>query len=144
MKKEQLIEIIKLMPTNPIGCYFFKATQPGLGLVEEAKKIAKEVWNQKVVYINMAQSDIDMYDVRLLLIEHAKEKEPTTFCFDEIDKADEELRNFIFINFSINREKFIHPNCHVIYIVNPDENEYYQNPWNDYVMLHSIEFNVEG
>ena len=45
MKKEQIIETLKLMPTNPIGCYFFKATQHGLGLVEEAKNIAKEVWN---------------------------------------------------------------------------------------------------
>ena len=43
MKKEQLIETLKLMPANPIGSYFFKAAQHGLGLVEEAKKIANEV-----------------------------------------------------------------------------------------------------
>ena len=143
MKKEQIIEAFKLMPTYPpmIG-YFFKATQHGLGLVEEAKKIAKEVWNQKVVYINMAQSD--MYDVHLQLIEHAKEMVPTTFCFDEMEKANEEMRNFIFNRFSIGRKDYLHPSCHVIYLVNPDENEYYQNPWNDYVMLHSMEFNVEA
>ena len=144
MKKEQLIEALKLMPTNPIGSYFFKATQYGLGLVEEAKKIAKEVWNQKFVYINMAQSDIAMYDMRLLLIEHAKEMEPTTFCFDELDKADEELRNFIFERFAIRRKEELHPDCHVIYIVNPDGNEYYQKPWNDYVMTHSTVFKVEA
>lgn len=143
MKKEQIIETLKLMPTYPsqIG-YFFKATQHGLGLVEEAKKIAKEVWNQKFVYINMAQSD--MYDVHLLLIEHAKEMEPTTFIFDEMEKLNDEMRNFIFHRFSTCRNEYLHPSCHVIYLVNPDENEYYQNPWNDYVMLHSIEFNVEA
>ena len=143
MKKEQIIETLKLMPTYPpqIG-YFFKATQHGLGLVEEAKKIAKEVWNQKFVYINMAQSD--MYDVHLLLIEHAKEMEPTTFIFDEMEKLNDEMRNFIFHRFSTCRNEYLHPSCHVIYLVNTNENEYYQNPWNDYVMLHSMEFNIEG
>lgn len=143
MKKEQIIETLKLMPTYPpqIG-YFFKATQHGLGLIEEAKKIAKEVWNQKFVYINMAQSD--MSDVHLLLVEHAKEMEPTTFVFDEMEKITDEMRNFIFHRFSTGRKEYLHPNCHVIYIVNPDENEYYQDPWNDYVMLHSMEFNVEA
>ena len=143
MKKEQIIETLKLMTTYPQEAgYFFKATKHGLGLVEEAKKIAKEVWNQKFVYINMAQSD--MYDVKLQLIEHSKEMEPTTFCFDEMDKADEEFRNFIFNNFSINRD--ILPNSHVIYIVNPDEDEdeYYKDQWNDYVMTHSMVFKVES
>lgn len=143
MKKEQIIELFKLMPTYPpqIG-YFFKASQHGLGLVEEAKKIAKDIWNQKFVYINMAQSD--MYDVHLLLVEHAKEMEPTTFVFDEMEKITDEMRNFIFHRFSTGRKEYLHPNCHVIYLVNPDENEYYQNQWNDYVMLHSMEFNVEA
>ena len=142
MKKEQIYEVFKMMPSNPpmIG-YFFKAAKHGMGLVEEAKNIAN-VWNQKFVYINMAQSD--MHDVHLLLVEHAKEMEPTTFCFDEMEKASEELRNFIFHRFAISRENYLHPSCHVIYLVNPDENEYYQNPWNDYVMCHSMEINVEA
>ena len=143
MKKEQLIEALKLMPTNPIGCYFFKATQHGLGLVEEAKKIAKEVWNQKFVYINTALADVDDMQLQLKL-EQAKEMEPTTYCFDEMDKANKEMRSFIFNNLAINREKFIHPNSHIIYIVNPDDNEYYQDPWDDYVTLHSTVFNVEA
>lgn len=142
MKKEQIFEAFKMMPKNhPLIGYFFKATQHGLGLVEEAKKIAKDIWNQEVVYINMAQSD--MYDVHLLLVEHAKEMKPTTFIFDEMDKANEEMRNFIFNRFSIDRENYLHPSCHVIYIVNPND-EYYQEPWNDYVMCHSMEIKVEG
>lgn len=143
MKKEQIIETLKLMPTYPpqIG-YFFKATQHGLGLVEEAKKIAKEVWNQKFLWVKTFQ--LDMYDIQLLLIEHAKEMEPTTFIFDEMEKLTDEMRNFIFYRFSTNRKEYLHPSCHVIYLVNPDDNEYYQNPWNDYVMLHSMEFHVEA
>ncbi len=143
MKKEQIIKTLKLMPTYPpqIG-YFFKATQHGLGLVEEAKKIAKEVWNQKFLWVKTFQ--LDMYDIQLMLIEHAKEMEPTTFIFDEMEKLTDEMRNFIFERFSICREKYLHPSCHVIYLVNPDDNEYYQNPWNDYVMLHSMEFHVEA
>lgn len=142
MKKEQIYEVFKMMPSNPpmIG-YFFKAAKHGMGLVEEAKKIAK-VWNQKFVYINMAQAD--KYDVHLQLIEHAKEMEPTTFCFDEMEKVSEEMRNYIFHCFSISRENYLHPSCHVIYIVNPDKDEYYQNHWDDYVMVHSMEFNVDG
>ena len=130
-----------MIPSNPpmLG-YFFMATQHGLGLVEESKNIAKG-WNQKFVYINMAQSD--MHDVHLLLVEHAKEMEPTTFCFDEMEKASEELRNFIFHRFAISRENYLHPSCHVIYIVNTGD-EYYQNPWDDYVMCHSMEINVEA
>lgn len=141
MKKENLLETLKNSPMNKIG-YFFNATQHGLGLVEEAKKIAKEVWNQKFVYINMAQSD--MYNVHLLLVEHAKEMEPTTFCFDEMEKVNEEIRKHIFNCFSTSRKEYLHPDCHVIYLVNPDENEYYQNHWNDDVMLHSMKFNIEA
>ena len=29
-------------------------------------------------------------------------------------------------------------------LMSTDENEYYQNPWNDYVMSHSMVFEVEA
>jgi len=141
MKKEKIIEILKLMPTYPpqIG-YFFKATKHGLGLIEEAKKIAKEVWKQEfcVIYTNQ----IDDFDLAALC-EPQKDKE-VTYIFSDLEKANPKFRNTIFSHFSINRREFLNDKSHVIYLVNPDENVYYQNPWDDYVMLHSMEFNVEA
>lgn len=141
MKKEQIIELLKLMPTYPpqIG-YFFKATQHGLGLIEEAKKIAKEVWKQEFCVIFTNQ--IDALDL-MALCEHHKDKE-VTYIFSDIEKANPKFRNTIFRHFSTHRNEFLNDKSHVIYLVNPDENEYYQDPWNDYVMLHSIEINVEA
>ena len=83
MKKEQIIEILKLMPTYPpqIG-YFFKATQHGLGLIEEAKKIAKEVWKQEFCVIFTNQ--IDALDL-MALCEHHKDKE-VTYIFSDMEK----------------------------------------------------------
>lgn len=141
MKKEQIIEILKLMPTYPpqIG-YFFKASQHGLGLVEEAKKIAKEIWKQEFCVILTNQ--IDAFDLAELCEPH-KEKE-VTYIFVDMEKANPKFRETIFSHFSTSRSEFLNDKSHVIYIVNPDENEYYQDPWNDYVMLHSMEFNIEG
>ena len=140
MKKEQLIETVKLMPAEPpqIG-YFFKATQHGLGLIEEAKKIAKEVWKQEfcVIYTNQ----IDVIDLASLC-EQQKDKE-VTYIFTDLEKAIPKFRDTIFSHFSTNRREFLNDKSHVIYIVNPDENEY-QNSWNEYVMLHSMKFNVEA
>ncbi len=140
MKKEQIFEIFKMIPTYPpqIG-YFFKATQHGLGLVEEAKKIAKEVWKQEFCVILTNQ--IDVLDLAELCEPH-KDKE-VTYIFSDMEKANPKFRDTIFRHFSTNRSEFLNDKSHVIYIVNPDKNEYYQNPWNDYVMLHSMEFNVE-
>ena len=77
------------------------------------------------------------------LCEPQKDKE-VTYIFSDLEKANPKFRNTIFSHFSINRREFLNDKSHVIYIVNPDENEYYQNPWDDYVMLHSMEFNVEA
>lgn len=140
MKINQLATIMQFTPFIHMG-YIFKTNQPGIGLVEETKKIAADIWKQKFVYINMAQSD--MYDVHLMLVEHAKEMEPTTFYFDEMEKLTDEMRNFIFNRFSIDREKYIHPACHVIYGSN-ENTEYYQSAeWNDYILCHSMVLNIE-
>ena len=140
MRINQLATIMQLVPFVHMG-YIFKTNQPGIGLVNETKKIATDIWKQKFVYINMAQSD--MYDVHLLLIEHAKEMEPTTFYFDEMEKLTEETRNFIFNRFSINREKYIHPACHVIYGFNENTEFYQANDWNDYIICHGMVLNIE-
>lgn len=142
MKKEQIIETLKLMPTYPpqIG-YFFKATQHGLGLIEEAKKIAKEVWKQEFCVIFTNQ--IDVFDLAALC-EPQKDKE-VTYIFSDMEKANHKFRDTIFSHFSTNRSKFLNDKSHVIYLVNPDENEYYKNSWNDdYVMLHSMIFHIEA
>ena len=140
MKVNQLATIMKYTPLIHFG-YIFKINQPGTGIVEEMKKIAADIWKQKFVYINMAQSD--MYDIHLLLVEHAKEMEPTTFFFDEMEKITDEMRNFIFNHFSINREDYIHPDCHVIYGSN-ENTEYYQaKEWNDYILCHGMVLNIE-
>ena len=140
MKINQLATIMQLTPVIPMG-YIFKTNQHGIGLVDETKKIVADIWKQKFVYVNMAQSD--MYDVHLLLVEHAKEMVPTTFFFDEMEKITEEMRNFIFNRFSINREDYIHPSCHVIYHSN-ENTEYYQaNDWNDYIICHGMVLNIE-
>ena len=140
MRINQFSTIMKLVPFVHMG-YIFKSTQPGIGLVEETKKLVSDVWKQKFVYVNMAQSD--MYDVHLLLVEHAKEMEPTTFYFDEMEKLTDEMRNFIFNRFSICREKYIHPDCHVIYGTNPNTEFYQVNEWNDFIVCHSAVFNFE-
>lgn len=141
MKKEKIIETLKLMPTysKQIG-YFFKATQHGIGLVEEAKKIAKEVWKQEFCVIFTNQ--IDAIDL-MSLCEYHKDKE-VTYIFSDIEKANPKLRDTIFRRFSTNRSEFLNDKSHVIYLVNPDDNECYQDPWDDYVMTHSIKFNVES
>ena len=140
MKINQLATVMQYVPLIKMG-YIFKSTQHGIGLVEETKKIVKDIWKQKFVYINMVQSD--MYDVHLLLVEHAKEMEPTTFYFDEMEKLTDETRNFIFERFSINREKYIHPACHVIYGTNPNTEFYQVNEWNDYVVCHCAVYTIE-
>ena len=141
MKKEQLIETIKLMPTySPQIGYFFKATQHGIGLIEEAKKIANAVWKQEFCVILTNQ--IDALDL-MALCEHHNDKE-VTYIFSDMEKANPKLRNTIFSHFSKNRSEFLNDKSHVIYLVNPDDNEYYQDPWDDYVMSHSIKFNVES
>ena len=141
MKKEQLIETIKLMPTySPQIGYFFKATQHGMGLIEEAKKIANAVWKQEFCVILTNQ--IDALDL-MALCEHHNDKE-VTYIFSDMEKANPKLRNTIFSHFSKNRSEFLNDKSHVIYLVNPDDNEYYQDPWDDYVMSHSIKFNVES
>lgn len=77
------------------------------------------------------------------LCEYHKDKE-VTYIFSDMEKANPKLRDTIFRCFSTNRSEFLNDKSHVIYLVNPDDNEYYQDPWNDYIMLHSIEFNVEA
>ena len=140
MKINQLATIMQYSPLSQMG-YIFKINQHGIGIVEESKKIAADIWNQKFVYINMAQCD--MYDVHLMLVEHAKEMEPTTFFFDEMEKITDEMRNFIFNRFSIGREEYIHPACHVIYCSH-ENTEYYQAAdWNDYVICHGMVLNIE-
>lgn len=140
MKLNQLSTIMQYTPLIQMG-YIFNTTQHGIGVVEETKKIAADIWKQKFVYINMAQAD--MYDVHLLLVEHAKEMEPTTFFFDGIEKLTDEMRNFIFVRFSINREDYIHPSCHVIYNVNDDNDETFKPEWNDYILCHGMLLNIE-
>lgn len=140
MKINQLATIMKLTPLVHMG-YIFKTNQYGIGIVEETKKIVADIWKQKFVYINMAQSDI--YDVHLLLVEHAKEMEPTTFFFDEMEKITEEMRNFIFNSFSINREDYINLDCHVIYCSNENTEFYQAADWNDYVTCHGMVINIE-
>lgn len=140
MKKEQIFEAFKMMPTTPMLGYFFKATQHGLGLVEEAKKIAKDIWKQEFCVIFTNQ--IDVLDLAALC-EPQKDKE-VTYIFTDMEKAIPKFRETIFRHFSTNRSEFLNDKSHVIYLVNPDENEYYQEPWNDYVMCHSMEINVEA
>lgn len=141
MKKEQIFETLKLMPTYPpqIG-YFFKATQHGLGLIEEAKKIAKEIWKQEVCVIFTNQIDaLDLAE----LCEPQKNKE-VTYIFSDMEKANPKFRETIFSHFSMNRSEFLNDKSHVIYIVNPDENECYQaDEWNDYILCHGMCFNIE-
>ena len=141
MKKEKIAEVFKMMPSNPpmLG-YFFKATQHGLGLVEEAKKIANDIWKQDFCVIFTNQ--IDVLDLAALCEPH-KDKE-VTYIFTDMEKAIPKFRETIFRHFSTNRSEFLNDKSHVIYLVNPDENEYYQNPWDDYVMCHSMEINVEA
>lgn len=140
MKINQLATLMKFTPLIQMG-YIFKNEHPGIGLIEETKNIVANIWKQKFVYVNMAQSD--MYDVHLLLVEHAKEMEPTTFYFDEMEKLTDEMRNFIFERFSICREKYIHPDCHVIYGTNPNTEFYQVKEWNDYVVCHGMVLNIE-
>lgn len=141
MKKEQIAEVFKMMPTYPpmLG-YFFKATQHGLGLVEEAKKIAKDIWKQEVCVIFTNQ--IDVLDLAALC-EPQKDKE-VTYIFTDMEKAIPKFRETIFRHFSTNRSEFLNDKSHVIYLVNPGDDAYYQEPWNDYVMCHSMEINVEA
>lgn len=140
MKLNQLATIMQLTPLVHMG-YIFKISQPGLGVVEETKKIATDIWNQKFLWVKTSQ--LDMYDIQLMLIEHAKEMEPTTFFFDEMEKLTDEMRNFIFNRFSINREEYIHPACHVIYGSN-ENTEYYQSAdWDDYILCHGMVLNIE-
>ena len=129
------------MPTySPQIGYFLKTTQHGIGLIEEAKKIANAVWKQEFCVILTNQ--IDALDL-MALCEHHNDKE-VTYIFSDMEKANPKLRNTIFSHFSKNRSEFINDKSHVIYLVNPDDNEYYQDPWDDYVMTHSIKFNVES
>ena len=109
-------------------------------MIEEAQKIAKEVWKQEFCVIFANQ--IDVLDLAALC-EPQKDKE-VTYIFSDMEKANPKFRETIFRHFSTNRSEFLNDKSHVIYLVNPSENEYYQNPWNDYVMLHSMEFNIEG
>lgn len=141
MKKEQINEVFKMMPTYPpmLG-YFFKATQHGLGLVEEAKKIAKDIWKQEVCVIFTNQ--IDVLDLAELC-EPQKDKE-VTYIFTDLEKAIPKFRETIFSHFSTNRSEFLNDKSHVIYLVNPGDDEYFQEPWNEYVMCHSMEFKVEA
>ena len=140
MKLNQLATIMQLTPLIHMG-YIFKINQPGLGVVEETKKIATDIWKQKFLLVKTSQ--LDMYDVHFMLVEHAKEMEPTTFFFDEMEKLTDEMRNFIFNRFSINREDYIHPACHVIYGSN-EYTEYYQaSEWNDYILCHGMVINIE-
>lgn len=140
MKINQLATIMQYTPLVHMG-YIFNINQTGLGVVEETKKIAADIWNQKFLWVKTSQ--LDMYDIQLMLIEHAKEMEPTTFFFDEMEKLTDEMRNFIFNRFSINREEYIHPACHVIYGSN-ENTEYYQaKEWNDYILCHGMVLNIE-
>ena len=69
--------------------------------------------------------------------------EPTTFFFDEMEKITDEMRNFIFNRFSINREDYIHPDCHVIYGSNENTEFYQADDWNDYIICHGMVLNIE-
>lgn len=140
MKINQLATIMRYSPLVHMG-YIFRTTKPGLGLVEEMKKIAANIWNQKFVYINMTACD--MYDVYLMKVQYRNE--PVTYFFDNMEQITDTMRNDIMIQFSINRTDNIHNESHVIYNSNEYENsEYYKvDDWNEYVTLHGMCLKIE-
>ena len=138
MKINQLATIMKYSPLVYMG-YIFKINQPGIGIVEETKKIAADIWKQKFVYIDMAQSD--MYDVYLMKVQY--KDEPVTFFFDSMERITEEMRNDIMVQFSINRDDNINDKSHVIYCSHENTEFYQADEWNDYILCHGMTLNIE-
>lgn len=138
MKINQLATIMQYTPLIPMG-YIFTINQPGIGIVEETKKIAADIWKQKFVYIDMVQSD--MYDVYLMKVQY--KDEPVTFFFDGMERITEEMRNDIMVQFSINRTENINDKSHVIYCFNENTEYYKAADCNDYILCHGMVLKIE-
>lgn len=139
MTKDQLTLVMKYTPVVYAGT-FIRSMKHGNGVVEAFKGFAKDIWNQPFVYVNCAQSDID--EVSLMLQKTSKD-EPIVYFFDELEKANEEFRNFLFLKFSLNRDETISDKSRVFYNLYPVNDPFFMDNWNDWVMVHGCHFKFE-
>lgn len=140
MKINQLKIVMQYVP-NQIG-FILRSKEPGLGVVEEMKKIASEVWKQEFIWVKTSQ--VDMYDIEMLIYncKHYS-KGPKTIFFDEMEKITDNMRKYILKNFSINRNEILHNDTHVIYHELVNEDEVYQTSWDNYVVSHGVTYSIE-
>ena len=140
MKINQLKIVMQDVP-NQIG-FILRSKEPGLGVVEEMKKIASEVWKQEFIWVKTSQ--VDMYDIEMLIYncKHYS-KGPKTIFFDEMEKITDNMRKYILKNFSINRNVILHNDTHVIYHELVNEDEVYQTSWDNYVVSHGVTYSIE-
>lgn len=139
MKKEQIEMVLRLTPVVYAGT-FIRSTKHGMGVTEMFKGFAKELWNQSLVYIDCTQSNID--EVALML-EKSDKSTPVVYFIDSIEKANDDFRRFLFRTFSINRDECINNDSRVFYHINHTEDYLYTDNWDDWVMVHSVHYNVE-
>lgn len=139
MKLNQLKLVMQYVPNVPMG-FILRSKQPGLGVVEEMKKIANEIWNQEFLWVRTSQ--IDMYDIEMIICDcKHNSKGPKTIFFDEMEKISDEMRDYILNKFSINRNENLHNDTHVIY--HELVNEAYPANWNGYVVCHGVTYSIE-
>lgn len=140
MKINQLKLVMHYVP-NQIG-FILRSKEPGLGVIEEMKKIASEDWKQEFILVRTSQ--VDMYNIEMLIYncKHYS-KGPKTIFFDEMEKITNEMREYILKNFSINRNEILHNDTHVIYHELVNEDEVYQTSWDDYVISHGVTYSIE-
>lgn len=142
MKINQLKLVMQYVP-NQIG-FILRSKEPGLGVVEEIKNIASEVWKQEFILVRTSQ--VDMYDIEMLIYECKHySKGPKTIFFDEMETITNDMCEYILNKFSINRNEILHNDTHVIYHENEmvNEDEAYPTSWNDYVVSHCVTYNIE-
>lgn len=139
MKKEQIEKVLRLTPVVYAGT-FIRSMKHGMGVSEMFKCFAKDLWNQSLVYIDCAQSDI--VEVALIM-EKSDKSTPVVYFIDNIEKANDEFRRFLFRTFSINRNECINNDSCVFYHINPYEDNSFMDNWDDWVMVHSVHYKVE-
>lgn len=141
MKKEKLLEVLKISSINSQIGYFFHAKKHGMGLVNFAQEVASKIWNQRCIVIDCTQTDKETLELEMFKYNNQKHEE-FVYVFDNIENAPEELRFYIFTKFSINRDEFINEKSHVVYTVVNESDKMYGR-MNDYVVSHAVKYEVE-
>ena len=139
MTKDQLAIVMKYSDIVYAGT-FIHSMKHGNGIVETFKGFAKDIWNQPVVYVNCAKSNIGEIS---LMLEKTNKNEPVVYFFDELEKANDEFREFLFLKFAINRYENICDKSRVFYNIYPVDEPFFMEDWNDWVMTHGCHFKFD-